>query len=265
MCHRSASQLRPMMERSMRRLMNRLTHGLCRLTLTKHRRCGSTLPWSRTGRSSATRSSTFIVAYCAWRSAHTSSWTAWLPSTMTQLAMFTSTSLLSTRACIWPASTSRLNPNSWYRFQLLHPWAPTTFAPSSRMATMLSSSAFMHLLHGWSSTARRRYHLPPISTWMKSSRQHHTWSQGRTFQWRPVRSIAHSSPCSPSSLCVLRRLLSRRVQCTCQLVMTSLPMNMLVPAMAGLWSAMMAGTPSSNSSSASQCTGSTCSRGSGTN
>jgi hypothetical protein len=45
--------------------------------------------------------------------------------------------------------------------------------------------------------------------------------------------------------------LSRRAQCTCRLAMTSLPTSMLVPAMASLWSAMMAGTPSSSSSLAS--------------
>ncbi|CAM6040446.1 unnamed protein product [Sphagnum compactum] len=44
--------------------------------------------------------------------------------------------------------------------------------------------------------------------------------------------------------------------------MTSLPTSMLVPAVAGLWSAMIAGTPSSSSFSASQCIGSPCSRGS---
>jgi len=35
---------------------------------------------------------------------------------------------------------------------------------SSRMATMLSLNVFMHSLHGWSSTARRRYRLPLMST-----------------------------------------------------------------------------------------------------
>ncbi|CAK9863686.1 unnamed protein product [Sphagnum jensenii] len=36
--------------------------------------------------------------------------------------------------------------------------------------------------------------------------------------------------------------------------MTSLPTSMLVPTMAGLWSTMTAGTPSSSNFSASQCT-----------
>ncbi len=165
-----------MTERSMRCLMNHLTRILCRLALTKHRWCGSTSPWSRTGQSCATGSSMFTIACCAWRSAHTSSSTSWSPSTTTQPAMLTSTSLLGTQAYIWPASTSHLNPNNWYRFQLLHLRAPITFVLSLRMATMLSSSAFTCLLHSWSSTTRHHYRLPLMSTWMRSSRQCHTWS-----------------------------------------------------------------------------------------
>ncbi len=165
--------------------------------------------------------------------------------------MLTSTSLLGIRACIWPASNNRLSPNNSYRFWLLHPRAPTTFTPSSRMAMMMSLNMFTRLLHSWSLSARHRYRLPPMSTWTRSSKQCHTWSQGRTFQWRLARSIAHSCPCSSSSPCALKRLLSRCAQCTCRPAMTSLPMNTLVLVVVGLWSTMMVGTPSSSSSSTS--------------
>ncbi len=77
-------------------------------------------------------SSMFIVVCYAWRSAQASSWTAWSPSTMAQPATLTSTSLLRTRACIWPASANHSSPNIWYRFRLPHPRVPTTFVPSSR-------------------------------------------------------------------------------------------------------------------------------------
>ncbi len=149
MRHRSTSQLRSMTERSMKHLLNYSTRGLCRTTLTRHRQCGSTLPWSRTGhRSCATGSSTFTVTWCVKKNAQEGSWTAWSPSTMAQLATFTSTLLLRTQACIWPTSANCSNPNSWYQFWFPHPRAPTTFTPSLRVATTLSSNMFTHSLHG---------------------------------------------------------------------------------------------------------------------
>ncbi len=142
---------------------------------------------------------------------------------------------------------------------------PITFAPLLTMTTTPSSSAFTCSSHSWSSTARRPYCLPPMSTWTRSSKQHHTWSQGHTFQWHLARLTTHSSPCSPRSPCASTRLSSRRAQHTCHLAKTSLPTSTPMPTVAGSWSSMMARTSSSNISSTSRCTGSTCSRGSGTN
>ena len=245
--HWSASEMRPMTERSTRRFMEGWTRGSRRSVLTRHRWYASTSPWSRT-----------------------SQWRATGPICLLLLAVVEETPRQVPGQPGFHLQQHNPQRSQAHDFYALEP-ASGLQAPIARAQTTDIDFDFRirirqqhSRLHrqrqrcrhwacsracrtGWSSIARRRCRLPPMST----------WSRGRTFRWRLARWTARSSPCFPSTPCASTCLSSRRAQCTCWPATTS----MLVSA--GLWFAMKVGTPSSSSSSASRCTGSTCSRGSG--